>query len=199
MKKNDVTTIMTVMVAAAWLFTTQVSIYAATITDSYPGHPNQWEGLTTNTIIKITLDAPVAMVGDPPAPDILYCVKKAAFNGLDFVFTDVACAVDVSADRKIITLYPSNVLGENSMYAYKLENVNFEGGGSAQNIAEYFETGGNPAPVFATQLNEADMCDHSGEHLTYQYVSVWCARCHEDWAAEYPAYWGTCPLTPLMP
>ncbi len=35
---------------------------AAEITGGYPGHPNTWEGLTSNTIIEIELDAPVAMV-----------------------------------------------------------------------------------------------------------------------------------------
>ena len=92
-----------------------------------------------------------------------YCVKKASFSGLDFVFTDVSCEVEVSADRKTIKLFPNDLLGENGLYAYKVININFEGGGSEQDFAEYFETGENPIPVFATQIDEADMCDHSGE------------------------------------
>ena len=76
MKKSASYTILILMVAVACLFTAQSALNAATITDGYPGYPNQWDGLTANTIIEISLDEPVALVGDPAAPDWDYCVKK---------------------------------------------------------------------------------------------------------------------------
>ncbi len=36
--------------------------------------PESWNGLTTNTIMLIDLDSPVAMIGNQP--DMTYCVKK---------------------------------------------------------------------------------------------------------------------------
>lgn len=207
MKKITSTPIMIAIVASACFFTARIPIHAATITDNYPGYPSRWEGLTTNTIIEIRLDTPVAMVGSPPAPDIEYCVKMAAFNELDFVFTDVSCELDVSADRKTITIHPADVLGENGLYAYKVTNINFEGGGSQQNVAEYFETGDNPIPVLATQVNETvlpsppyetslDMCTDEGGTLEFEVVNYWCVRCHSSWVVSYPGTWGVCKLCP---
>jgi len=152
--------------------------YGAGITDSYPGYPDTWDGLTTNTIIEIKLDTPVAMIGDPPEPDMEYCVKKCEFSGLDFVFTDVSCDVDVSDDRKTIKLYPNELLGENGLFAYKVIDINFEGGGSEQDFAKYFETGDNPTPTFATQIDEIDMCEDDGDLSA---LKGWCVRCHTDW------------------
>ena len=206
MKKINLTPIMTVIVALACFFTVRMPVHAAAITESYPGYPGQWQGLTTNTVIEIKLDTPVAMIS-PTVPDIDYCVKMAAFNGLDFVFTDVACEVDVSADRQTITIYPADVLGENGLYAYKVTNINFEGGGSEQNVAEYFETGDNPIPVLVTQVNETvlpsppyetslDMCTDEGGNLLLSTVNYWCIRCHSDWAISYPTVWGVCKICP---
>jgi len=206
MKKNLKPTIMTVMVALAVLFTARLAVlHAATVTDSYPGYPNRWEGMTTNTIIELKLDTPVALVGT--APDIQYCVKKATFNGLDFVFTDVSSEVDVSADRKTITIHPADVLGQNGIYAYKVTNINFEGGGSQQNVAEYFETGNNPIPAFATQVNETvlpsppyetplDMCTDEGGNLLTNKINYWCVRCHTDYITLYPGAYGVCKICP---
>lgn len=196
MKKNDPHTILTIIVSVVCLLAVQISIHAATISDGYPGYPNQWEGLTTNTTIKITLDAPVAMIGVPPAPDIDYCVKEATFNGLDFIFTDVSCEVDVSADRKTIILYPTDVLGENGLYAYKVNNINFQGGGSQQDVADYFKTGDNPIPSFALQVNEEDMCSDEGGNLLTDQINFWCVKCHTQWVEDYPTIYGICVLTP---
>jgi hypothetical protein len=207
MKKSQNTTIMAVLVALALLFTAQMAIHAATVTNTYPGHPNKWEGMTTNTIIEIKLDTPVALIGSPPVPDIDYCVKKAEFNGLDFVFSDVSCATDVSDDRKTRTIHPADVLGENGLYAYKITNINFEGGGSQQNVAEYFETGDNPIPVLVTQVNETvlpsppyetlqDMCTDEGGTLGLEVINYWCVRCHNSWAVGYPTVWGVCKICP---
>ena len=70
----------------------------ASISDGYPGYPGVWNGLTTNTIMLINLDTPVAMIGNQP--DMTYCVKKlSGFNGFDYVFTDVTCDVAASDDR----------------------------------------------------------------------------------------------------
>lgn len=207
MKKSITITIMTVMVASALLFIAPMAIHAATVTDAYPGHPGRWEGMTTNTVIEIKLDTPVAMVGVPAAPDIEYCVKKATFSGFDFVLTDVPCAVDVSADRKTITLYPSGILGENGIYTYKLTSINFDGGGSQQNVARYFETGDNPIPAFAIQVNETvppsppyetpqDMCTDVNGNLGTDRLNLWCLRCHDDWKVLYPGAYGICKICP---
>lgn len=194
MKKSASYTILILMVAVACLFTAQIALNAATITDGHPGYPNQWEGLTTNTIIEIVLDAPVALTGDPPAPDMEYCVKKAAFNGLDFEFTDVSCEVEVSADQRTIKLFPNELLGGNGLYAYKVVNINFEGGGSQQNVAGYFETGENPIPAFALQVDEADMCDEQ-EGKTMEQLQYYCGRCHNNWVELYPTIF-PCIITP---
>ena len=114
MKKSDAHTVLTLLLAFVCLLAAQVTVHGATITDGYPGYPNQWEGLTTNTIIEISLDEPVAMIGNQP--DMTYCVKKASFSGLDIVLTDVTCDVEASDDRKTIKLYPQALLDGNSLY-----------------------------------------------------------------------------------
>lgn len=187
MKKSDSRTILTFLLAVVFMLSAQVTVHGAIITDGYPGYPNQWEGLTTNTIIEISLDEPVAMLGN--LPDITYCVTKASFSGLDFVLTDVSCEVEVSADRKTIKLYPNDVLDENGLFAYKVENINFEGGGSAQDVAAYFETGANPIPVFAIQVDEADMCaDNTFPEKTMAQTMPFCGRCHVDWIERFPGF-----------
>jgi len=192
MKKSASYTILTLVMAFAYLLVAQVTVHAATITDGYPGYPNQWEGLTTNTIIEISLDEPVALIGN--APDWDYCVKKASFSGLDFVLTDVSCEVEVSADRKTIKLYPNDVLDENGLYAYKVVTINFDPSGSAQDVAAYFETGGNPIPVLSTQLNEADICgDQQG--IPVQQLQYYCGTCHIKWVELYPFSF-PCIMTP---
>jgi hypothetical protein len=176
--KKDSPRIIPVLFLAIGLMVALPNMPYANITGGYPGYPGTWEGLTTNTIIEITLDTPVALVGNPPAPDIIYCVRKVEFSGLDFVFSDVPAVADVSADRKTIILYPTDVLGENGMYAYKIESINFEGGGSEQGFVRYYETGNNPVPSFATQIDEADMCEDDGN---LSQLRGWCVRCHTDW------------------
>ncbi len=47
-------------------------------------------------------------------------------------FTDVACDVAASDDRKSVTLYPQALLDTSAQYAYRIENINFQGGGSAR-------------------------------------------------------------------
>ena len=196
MKKSDSHTVLTLLLAFVLLLAGRVTVHAATITDGYPGDPNQWEGLTSNTIIELTFDEPVAFTGDPAGPDWEYCVKKASFNDLDFVFTDVTCEVEVSPDRKTIKLYPDALLEENALYAYKVVNINFEGGGSAGDFAEYFETGDNPIPVLATQVNEADMCSDEGGDMDPHHISFHCVRCHVEFAIRFPPIYGTCIITP---
>jgi len=171
--------------AAALVLLAAAPAGAAEITGGYPGHPNTWSGLTTNTIIEIELDAPVAMVGG--VPDITFCVKKAELAGLDFVFTEGAVDVGVSGDGKTIRLYPYDELDTGAMYAYKVEHVAFEGGGSDWNFAGCFNTGDDPWPVYTTELDEDDMCTDEGGALSE--VSPWCARCHTGWMVG-------CTITP---
>jgi hypothetical protein len=192
MKKSASYTILTLVMAVTCLLASQVMVRAATISDGYPGYPNQWEGLTTNTIIEISLDEPVALVGN--APDWDYCVKKASFSGLDFVLTDVSCEVEVSADRRTIKLYPNELLDENSLYAYKVVTINFDPSGSDQDVPGYFETGGNPIPALALQVDEADMCgDQEGKNVDQ--LQYYCGRCHFKWIELYPSVF-PCIITP---
>ena len=160
------------------------TIYSASIIDGYPGYPNVFEGLTTNTIIRIELDAPVAMIAN--LPDIDYCVKKATFTGFDFMFSDVVCDVEVSDDRKTLRLYPEDLLDKDSMYAYKVVDINFDGGGSDNNFDKCYATGSNPIPIFDTVVDEADMCSDSTGSLGW---GNYCLRCHTDWASS-------CVITP---
>ena len=197
MKRTNLSMIAACIVALGGVLAFQITP-RADITESSPGYPGTWEGLTTNTTIEIVLDSPVGMV-DPLTPDITYCVQKAELSGLDIVLADVACTVDVSGDRKTITLYPNDVLGENGMYAYKVENINFEDASSEQGLPEYFETGDNPIPAFALAVNEADMCGDEGANLSHVNPvtpNFWCVRCHASWADEYPTIFGVCVLSP---
>ena len=198
MKKRDSRTILILMAAVTCLFAAGITLNAvATITDGYPGYPNQWEGMTTNTTIEINLDTPVALIGgDPTAPDVDICVKKATFSGLDFVFTDVPCEVEVSADRKTLKLYPTDLLDANEIYSYKVNDINFEGGGSQQEVAGYFETGDNPVPILATQVDEIDLCSDEGGNLLTNKINFWCLTCHIYWQEQYPASYGVCTITP---
>ena len=123
----------------------------ADVTDGYPGYPNAWEGMTTNTIIKIDLDRPVAMIGGQP--DMDYTVKKAAFDGFDFNTAAVLCDVEVSDDRKIIRLYPQELLEKDSFYAYKLERIAFEDA-TEQEYTQCYSTGSNPPQFLSTQVSE---------------------------------------------
>jgi hypothetical protein len=104
--------------------------------------------------------------------------------------------VDVSADRKTITLYPNDVLGENGMYAYKVENINFEDLSSEQDYAKYFESGDNPIPPFALEVAEADMCSDEGANLLTNQINFWCVKCHTDYVDTYPTIYGVCVLAP---
>lgn len=196
MKKSDSRTVLALFVGVFFLLITQITaVHAATITDGYPGYPNQWDGLTTNTIIEIFLDEPVALISNEP--DWEYCVKKATFSGLDFVLTDVACVVEVSADRKTIKLYPNDLLEENALYAYKVVSINFDPSGSDQDVVAYFETGENPIPAFALQVDEADMCGEQ-EDKGVDELQYYCGRCHVNWKISYPA-WFPCIMNPWDP
>jgi hypothetical protein len=179
MKKFYVYSLLFFMVAAGYILIAPGALNAASVTDSYPAYPHMWQGLTTNAVIEFKLDTQVAMIGD--LPDISYCVKKAEFSGFDFIFTDVTCQVETSDDRLTIRLYPQGLLGENALYAYKINNINFQGGGSQQNLAKYFETGSNPTPPLNPQLNESNMCDDSTGNLTASGIWPWCVRCHTNW------------------
>jgi len=195
MKKSDFYAGLTLAVVVVFLLALGIRGNAATITDGHPGYPNQWDGLTTNTIIKLSLDARVATTGVPPAPDIDYCVQKVTFNGLDFEFTDVSCDVEVSDDRRTIRIYPTDLLDGNGLYAYKINNINFEGGGSQQDVAAYFATGLNPVPPFALTVAEADMCgDQEGKDLDK--LQYYCGRCHLNWVEEYGDVIFPCIITP---
>lgn len=195
MKKSASYTILTLVMAFTCLLASQVTVYTATITDGHPGYPNQWDGLTSNTIIKISLDEPVALIGN--APDWDYCVKKASFSGLDFVMTDVSCEVEVSADRKTIKLYPNDLLDGNSLYAYKIVSINFDPSGSAQDVPAYFETGNNPIPALTLQVDEADMCGETPESAGKELDQLqnYCVRCHYTWLELYPTVF-PCVMTP---
>ncbi len=189
MRKNYPCIMLALVLAFVYLLSVQTTSYSASITDGFPGHPGNWDALTTNTIIAITLDSPVAMVGDPPVPDMEYCVKKCTFNGLDFVLTDVSCAVEVSDDRKTIRLYPNDLLGESSLYAYKIIDINFQGGGSQQDFSKYFETGDNPITSVLTHWeDETTIANDEGGNLDLTF-QCWCIRCHTD----HEPYESSCP------
>jgi hypothetical protein len=150
--------------------------YGASITSGIPGAP----GVTTNTLMTIYLDTPVAMVGTQP--DMTYCVKKLDINvatqGFDYSFTDVACDAAAADDRLSVSLYPQDLLDSTSQYAYKIVSLTFQAGGSAQNFSQCYITGSNPVipPVYA--VNEADQCTD----YNYIYNSLsgggYCFKCH---------------------
>ena len=85
-------------------------------------------------------------------------------------------------------------MDENDLYAYKVININFEGGGSQQDVAGYFETGDNPIPPFALQVDEADMCGEQ-EGKTLEQLQYYCGRCHFNWVEEFPSVF-PCVITP---
>jgi hypothetical protein len=180
------------VVAGLPVFLIAAMSHGAAISDSYPGYPNAWDGLTTSSIIKIDLDTPVALIGGQP--DMVYHVKAATFSGFDFILTDVSCDVEVSGDGKTIRLYPQNSMDNNSLFAYKIENINFAGGGSSQTDSRFFTTGDNPVPVLNTYVDEGDMCgDVDGKYgpggLSF---GNFCARCHESYKGVYV----DCIITP---
>jgi hypothetical protein len=154
-------------------------VYSASINSGYPGYPGVWSGLTTNTIMVIDLDAPVAMNGTQP--DMTYCVKKlSGFNGFDYVFTDVTCDAATADDRMSVTLYPQALLDTTSQYAYHVVSINFQGGGSAQNFSQCYLTGNNPVIWPASSVNEVDLCNDYNNPDGYNQLSGgnYCFRCH---------------------
>jgi len=160
-------------------------VSSADVIDGNPGYPNAWEGMTTNTIIRIDQDRPVAM--SDGQPDMDYTVKKAGFDGFDFNATLVPCDVEVSDDLKTIRLYPQVLLEKDSFYAYKLEWIAFADG-TEQQYTQCYATGSNPAQFLNTAVSEIDMCDDSSSDLAW---ASWCGKCHEEWEEYFP-----CVLTP---
>jgi hypothetical protein len=174
-----------ILVMQVLLVMLMVGASFADVTDGYPGYPNAWEGMTTNTIIRIDLDRSVAM--SDGQPDMDYAVKKAAFDGFDFITTEVVCDVEVSDDLKTIRLYPQGLLEKDSFYAYKLERIAFADG-TEQEYIQCYATGSNPAQFLNTLVSEIDMCDDSSSDLAW---ASWCGKCHEEWESYFP-----CVLTP---
>ena len=169
-------------------------VYGANlITGGYPGYPGVWSGLTTNTIMLINLDTPVAMIGTQP--DMTYCVKKLSFSGFDYVFTDVACDAAAADDRKRVGLYPQALLDTSSPYAYHVVNINFQGGGSAQNFSQCYLTGDNPVIPPGNSVAQAALCtDYNYSEFNLMSGGNFCFKCHVGgytaiglWnAASYP-------------
>jgi len=160
-------------------------VYGAAITSGYPGAPGPWNGLTTNTLMIIDLDAPVAMNGTQP--EMTYCVKKlSGFSGFDYVFTDVACDAAASDDRMSVALYPQALLDKSAQYAYNVVNINFQGGGSAQNFSKCYVTGTNPIISPNDQANEAALCTDYNYAGGFNGVSGgnYCFKCHVDGYAK---------------
>ncbi len=174
-----------ILVMPVLLVMLMAGVSSADVIDGNPGYPNAWEGMTTNTIIRIDLDEPVAMSGGQP--DMDYIVKKAAFDGFDFVSTEVVCDVEVSDDLKTIRLYPQGLLEKESFYAYKIARIAFEGG-TEQEYIQCYATGSNPPQFLSMFVSEADMCNDSGGTLSW---GSWCARCHDEWEEDFP-----CVFTP---
>jgi hypothetical protein len=153
--------------------------FGASILDVYP----VGTGLTTNTIMLINLDSPVAMIGNQP--DITYCVKKNvsfSISGFDYTITstDVACDVAASDDRKSVMLYPQALLDTDSSYAYRIENINFQGGGSAGNFTQCYATGNNPLIPLANSSTEAALCNDYNYEGGFNGISGgnFCFKCH---------------------
>jgi len=156
--------------------------FGGAILDGYPGGT----GLTGNTVMRINLDSPVAMTGNQPV--MTYCVKKVSFSisGFDYIInnTDVACDVAASDDRKSVTLYPQALLDTSAQYAYRIENINFQGGGSAGHFTQCYATGNNPVIPLASTAPEATLCTD----YNYEYAAnsiFWggtqgnaCFKCH---------------------
>ena len=152
--------------------------FGGAILNGYPSGT----GLTGNTVLRINLDSPVAMIGNQP--DMTYCVKKVSFSisGFDYIInnTDVPCDVAASDDRKSVTLYPQALLGTSAQYAYRIENINFQGGGSDGHFSQCYATGNNPLIPLANSVAQANLC------TDYNYVAEansilggnFCFRCH---------------------
>ena len=155
--------------------------FGASILNGYPiGQGPSLTGLTTNTIMLINLDSPVAMIGNQP--DMTYCVKKLSFSGFDYVFSDVACDVAASDDRMRVNLYPKApqaLLDINSPYAYKVVSLNFQGGGSAANFSQCYATGNNPLIPLANTAAEASLCtDYNNPNFGGIGGGNYCYKCH---------------------
>jgi len=152
--------------------------FGASILNGYPiGQGPSLTGLTTNTIMLINLDTPVAMIGTQP--DMTYCVKKLSFSGFDYVFTDVACDAAAADDRKRVGLYPQALLDTSSPYAYHVVNINFQGGGSAQNFSQCYLTGDNPIIPPGNSVAQADMCtDYNYSQFNVISGGNYCFKCH---------------------
>jgi len=158
--------------------------FSASILDGYPiGQGPSATGLTTNTIMLIDLDSPVAMIGNQP--DMTYCVKKVSFSisGFDYNITssDVACDVAASDDRKSVMLYPQALLDTSSQYAYRIENINFQGGGSAGHFSQCYATGNNPVIPLANSVIEANLrTDYNYVEGGFNGISGgnYCFKCH---------------------
>jgi hypothetical protein len=155
-------------------------VYGANITSGIPGS----SGVTTNTLMTIYLDTPVAMVGTQP--DMTYCVKKlkidVAAQGFNYSFADVACDAAAADDRLSVSLYPQALLDNASQYAYKIVSLNFQGGGSAQNFSQCYITGANPAIPPAYAVNEAVQCTDYNYIGGFNGISGgnYCFKCHVD-------------------
>jgi hypothetical protein len=157
--------------------------FGASILDGYPvALGPSGTGLTTNTIMLIDLDSPVAMIGNQP--DMTYCVKKVSFSisGFDYNITssDVACDVAASDDRKSVMLYPQALLADSSQYSYRIENINFQGGGSAGHFSQCYATGNNPVIPLANSAKEASLCTDYNYEGGFNGVSGgnYCFKCH---------------------
>ena len=153
--------------------------FGASIQDSYPGGT----GLTTNTLMLINLDSPVAMIGNQP--DMTYCVKKVSFSisGFDYIINnaDVPCDAAASDDRKSVTLYPQALLDTSAQYAYRIENINFQGGGSAGHFSQCYATGNNPLIPLANTAAEATLCtdyNYIGGTTNLLVPGNFCFKCH---------------------
>ena len=168
-----------VLILTVFMVVFTAATSSAGITGGYPGYPKTWEGMTTNTIIRIDLDKPVSLSGGQP--DMDYTVKKAAFDGFDFISVEVICDVEVSDDRKTIRLYPQGLLEKDSFYAYKIERIAFEGG-TEQNYTQCYATGSNPPQFLNAFVSEADICD---DRVASFSEGSWCGRCHGEWEEEF--------------
>jgi len=176
-------------------------VYGASITSGYPGSPGPWTGLTTNTLMIIELDTPVAMIGTQP--DMTYCVKKlSGFSGFDYVFTDVACDAAAADDRMSVALYPQALLDTSSQYAYNVVNINFQGGGSVQNFSKCYITGTNPIIPPAYAVNEAAQCNDYNYIGGFNGISGgnYCFKCHVGGDAKVLTWdFGGYPLPECTP
>jgi hypothetical protein len=77
-------------------------------------------------------------------------------------------------------LYPQALLDNNSKFAYRIENINFQGGGSAGHFNQCYATGNNPEIPLATSLNEAAMCTDYNYEGGFNGIggANFCFKCH---------------------